>query len=133
MAELTRAEVLEKAKDLGIEHHKSAKTTAVAKMVEDLTGETYELKKNVEPVTSGTIRCIIHSNDRENDEREVRGSLNGETWRALIGEEIEFPKKFLPCLDGAVEEQRVSVLDEAGQPTGKYKDRKHKRYILERV
>jgi len=136
--EVTRSEAFELADDLGIDYNKNMKTVDLIKKIELVTGEKYkavkEPKKETEKKSdSDTVRCIIHSNDKDNDEYEVVGSVNGETFQALIGVEVDFPKKFIPALDGAFHEEKVAELDDDGNPTGKYKTRIHKRYILERL
>ena len=132
---LDRKEVLARAKDLGIEHHKTAKTTAIAKMIEDLTGDILDVEtpKVKEDKGSDTIRCIIHSNDKDNDELEAVGSLNGETWQVILGEEIDFPKKFVTCIRDAYVDTKIAILDEDGQPTGKYKERRRQNFIIEKL
>ena len=144
--ELTRADALEMAEELGIEHHKTAKTDYVVKLINELTDgdhtvadpkspkiEEGEDKPETKPENEDTVFCMIHSNDRDNEEVEVVGSVNGETYQAQIGEETNFPKKFLPSIECAVMEVKVAILDDAGQPTGKYKERKVKRYVIERL
>ncbi len=161
MAELTRDQAKAKAAELGIDHDSRAKTTAIIAAINDVTGETYTIAAPTDtaaaPVvtpavttmaavtTSGstgettaaagddTIHCIIHSNDKDNDEVEVTGMLNGETYQAQLGEEVDFPKKFLPSINLAKEKQTIAILDKAGNPTGEYKTRWHKRYIIERL
>lgn len=102
-----------------------------ADTVEDEAGEAGSTTGEVDG--GDTVRCIIHSNDRDNAETEIRGGLNGETFRAQIGEEIDFPVKFMPCITDATADKQKAILNDDGQPTGKYKKYKHKRYILERV
>jgi len=140
--ELNRKDALEMATELGIDFKKTAKTTALVGMINELTGKEYsydngkgETEKIVDTnkTDEDTVFCMIHSNDRDNDETEVVGSVNGETYQVLIGEEINFPKRFLPSLNNAVMEVKTAILDEAGQPTGKYRERKVKRYVLERL
>jgi len=128
MAEtLTRQQVLAKAQDLGLVYDKRAKTTAVLKMISDLTGDTYEEEVKEKPKT----------NDKDNDEAEMTlaildGSGN-ERVQIKIGEEINLENKFIGVLKDAVIETHVPVLDEDGEPTGKSKMRKTPRYILERL
>jgi len=130
---LNREQVLTKAKDLGIVHDKRARTDAVLKLINELTGEDNkaEVKKPIK--TEGFTRCMIHSNDRDNDEVEMTLGLNGEMLQIQIGEEIELPNRFIPVLKDAVIIRHVSVLDSDGNPTGKKKVRKEPRYILESV
>jgi len=138
MAEtLNREQVLAKAKDLGIVHDKRAKTKAILKMINDLTGENHEETKREPIKTEGFTRCIIHSNDRDNDEIEMTIALlddsDNQRVQVIIGEEIELDNKFIPVLKDAIIERHVSVLDEDGEPTGKTKLRKESRYIIEPV
>ena len=133
---LDRAAILEKAKSLGIEHHKTAKTAAIAKMITDLTGEEFEAatpKGKVKAADSDTIRAIIHSGDRENDERFAYFGINGKNINIEIGEEVDFPKIFLSCVHDANVDEKIAILDAKGEVTGKYKERKRKNYILERI
>ena len=141
MKEITRDEAFDLAEELGLDISKNTSSKHVAKKLSLVTGEEYEIVKSEETKEAAktakddddTLRCIIHSNDRDNDEIEVVGSVNGEFFQAQIGEEIDFPKKFIPALDGAYYDERVAVLDDDGNPTGKYKERRVKRYILERL
>ncbi len=131
---LDRKAVFARAEDLGIEFKKNASTKSIAKMIEDLTGEEIEVEKTEPAIKeSGIIRCIIHSNDKDNDEIEVYGGLNGKNFQVQIGEEIDFEEKFLPCINDAFVDKQVAILDEDGNPTGKYKNRRFKRYIIERL
>ncbi len=139
---MERAELLAKAKELGIEHDKRAKNTAIAALIETVTGEKIEITTKIveppkkEPVKEqedGMIRCIIHSGDRDNDEVEVVGSVNGETYQAPIGIEIDFPVKFLPSIHGAVQKETIVGKDADGTPNGKKTIRWHKRYIIEKL
>lgn len=139
MKEITRDEAFALAEELGVDVNKNLNGPQLAKKLTLVTGEEYsviksgETKQEAKKGDGDTIRCIIHSNDRDNDEVEVVGSVNGEFFQAQIGEEIDFPKKFIAALDGAYYDERVAVLDEDGNPTGKYKERRVKRYILERL
>jgi len=130
---LNREDALAKAKELGIVHKKNAKTASLIKLIGDLTGETYTEEKKENPKTEGFTRCIIHSNDRDNDEAEMTVGLNGEMVQIQIGEEIELPNRFLGVIKDASILRHISVLDEAGQPTGKTKQRNEPRYIVESV
>jgi len=149
MKTLTRDEAIEMATDLDIDFKKTHKTTYIIKLINDLTGNDYKEKgeheekndkkqaKNKDDATKvgeeDTVRCIIHSNDRDNEETEVVGSVNGKTYQAQIGEEIDFPKEFIPSIKDAVIEVKMAILDDSGQPTGKYKERKQPRFVIERV
>jgi len=130
---LNREDALAKAKELGIVHQKNAKTETILKLIGDLTGETFTEEKKAKPKTEGFMRCIIHSNDRDNVEVEMTIGLNGEMVQIQIGEEIELPNKFLGVIKDAAITRHISVLDEAGQPTGKSKIRREPRYIVEGI
>jgi len=130
---LNREDALAKAKELGIVHPKNAKTATILKLIGDLTGETFTEEKKEKPKTEGITRCIIHSNDRDNNETEMTIGLNGEMIQVQIGEEIELPNKFLGVIKDASPTVSVSVLDEEGNPTGKTKTRNNPRYIVEAV
>lgn len=132
---LDREEILAKAKTLGIVHDKRAKSQSILKMIEDLTGESFSIKKAQEAKTEGFTKCIIHSNDRDNDEVEMTlavldGSKN-ERVLIQIGEEINLENKFITVLKDAVIDRSISILDDDGEPTGKTKMRKEPRYIME--
>lgn len=81
----------------------------------------------------GTTRCIIHSNDRENDEQMFEGNLNGEPVRVVLGEEIDFPNRYKTLIKGSTVETKEPILEEDGTPSGKYKDIRRPRYIIETV
>jgi len=134
---LDREQVLAKALDLGIAHNKRAKTVAILKMINDLTGESHVEEKKKTVKTEGFTRCIIHSNDKDNDEAEMTLALlddsDNQRIQVKIGEEFKLDNKFIPVLKDAVIERHISVLDEAGEPTGKTKIRKEPRYIMETV
>lgn len=130
---LDREAALAKAKELGIVHDKRAKTKAIIKMITDLSGETFEEKAVEKPVTEGTTRCIIHSNDRDNDEVEMTVGLNGEMLQIQIGEEVQLPNKYIGVIKCASIKRTTSVLNEDGEPTGKRKVRMEPRYIIEKV
>lgn len=150
---MERAEVLERAKELGIEHDKRIGTEKLASMIESVTGESlgYTAKEpTVVMTTTGTltnsnvtttavkageatIRCIIHSGDRDNTETEMTGSVNGEPFQCQLGVEIDLPVKFIPSFDGAVIEKHVYGFDEDGNPTKKNHVRLEKLYIIERL
>ena len=133
---MERKDVLARAEELGIElSHKTEKTASVIKKIEDLTGEkiVVETVKKTEKEVSDTVRCIIHSNDKDNDEIEAYFGINGDNIQVLLGEEIDFPKKFLPCVSDASVEEKIAILNDAGEVTGKYRERVRKNYILERV
>lgn len=87
----------------------------------------------VEKDPNETIRCIIHSNDRENEEKMFEGHLNGKAIRVKLGEEIDFPVRFKSLIQGAVVETKIPLLDEDGTPNGKYKEVRRPRYIIEAV
>lgn len=87
----------------------------------------------IEADPEATIRCIIHSNDRENEEKMFEGNLNGTPVRVELGEEIDFPVKYRTLIQGAVVETKIPLLDEDGTPNGKYKDVRRPRYIIEQV
>jgi len=133
MAEMTREQVLAEAKRLGIVHDKRAKSEAILKLITSLTGEENTIKKKKAIEVEGILRCIIHSQDRENDEAKIEGSVNGEYYEAPIGVEIQLPKKFIPSIKDAVVETKISVLDEEGKPTGKTQIKKYPRFIIEAV
>jgi len=140
--DLNRAAALELADKMGIEYKKTVKTNDLITMINQVTGEEYgydngkgETTKIVDKkvVHKDTVLCMIHSNDRDNEETEVVGSLNGETFQAMIGEEFEFPKKFIPAIKDAVMEIQTAILNDAGEPTGKYRERRQPRYVIERI
>lgn len=140
MKEITRDEAFKIGEDLGLDLSNRLQNKQLEKKLNLVTGEEYKIaksdkgeKKEEDKKESDTIRCIIHSNDRDNDEYEVVGSVNGEFFQAQIGVEIDFPKKFVPSLEGAQYTEMISEFDEDGNPTGKYKERIVKRYIIERV
>jgi len=134
MAEtLNREQVLAKAKELGIVHDKRASTKNILKMINDLTGEEHTLEEQKQTKLDGFTKCIIHSNDRENDEPEMTVGLNGEIVQIQIGEEVTLDNKFIGVIRDAVIERHVPVLDKDGEPTGKNKIRKEPRYIIETV
>lgn len=81
----------------------------------------------------GETRCIIHSNDRENDEKMFEGNLNGEPVRVVLGEEIDFPNRYKTLIKGSTIETKEPILEEDGTPSGKYKDIRRPRYIIETV
>ena len=134
---MERKDVLARAKELGIElRHKTEKTVDIIKKIEDLTGEKTIIETKPAPkedTESDTIRAIIHSNDRDNDFVDAYVGINGENATFPLGEEIDFPKKFLPCIQDAVANEKIAILDAKGAVTGEYKERVRKNYILERV
>ncbi len=135
---MERKDVLERAKELGIElRHKTEKTVDIIKKIEDLTGEKIILNANTtapkEDKKSDTIRAIIHSNDKDNDYVDAYVGVNGDNATFPLGEEIDFPKKFLPCIQDAVTKEKIAILDAKGAVTGEYKTRIRKNYILERI
>ena len=134
---MNRKEVLAKAKELGIElSHKSEKTESIAKKIADLTGEPVEVEKADTPsknASSDTVRCIIHSNDKDNDELSAYFGVNGENIRIQLGEEVDFPKKFIPAVNDAYVDEKIAILNDKGEVTGRYKERRRKNYILERL
>ncbi len=85
------------------------------------------------PEEEETVRCIIHSGDRDNDLQEVTGCVNGEDYQALIGVEVDFPVKFLPSLKDAVIKEHIHIFDEHGNPTKEVRIRYHKRFIVEKI
>jgi len=134
MAEtLNREQVLAKAKELGIVHDKRASTKNILKMINDLTGEEHTMEERKQPKLEGFTRCIIHSNDRENDEVEMTVGLNGDIVQIQIGEEVELANKYIGVIRDAVIERHVPILDKDNEPTGKNKIRKEPRYIIETV
>lgn len=134
---INRDEALTLAQDLGIVHDKRIKTGTLIKKINDLTGKDYEEVEVKKEKTEGTTRCIIHSNDRDNDETEMTvavldGSKN-ERVQIAIGEEVELENKFIPVINDAIIERKVSIFDAEGNPTNKTKTRFEKRYIIEKV
>jgi len=136
---MKREDLLKKATELGIDYDKRVKTTKLLEMVNTVSGENYtidepEEKKEVTttktPKNNETIRAIIHSGDRDNDEVEAVGCVNGETFQFQIGVEIDFPIRFLPSLSGAVIKESIAIFDDSGMPTGKTKIRKSKHSSL---
>ena len=102
------------------------------------TSEGFDPKKGKEldleeEQKEDTVRCIIHSGDRDNDLIEVVGCVNGESYQALIGVEIDFPVKFLPSIKDAVVKEHIHIFDEHGNPTKEIRIRHHKRFIIERI
>ena len=137
---MTRTEALTKAKELGIEHDKRIPTKKLIETLNKITGENYEADQPTEaPVESKeedpnrTIRCIIHSGDRENDVESWDGSVNGEVFQFPIGIETDLPVKYLPSLNDAVIKEHIAVFDDNGHPTKEVKIRYHKRFIVERI
>ncbi len=98
-----------------------------------LTDNTKELEAADVPKGAETVRCIIHSGDRDNDLLEVVGCVNGEQYQALLGVEVDFPIKFLPSLQGAVTKKHIHVFDEHGNPTKERRVKWEKRFVLERL
>lgn len=96
---------------------------------EENEGDDNETGEDLE----ATTRCIIHSNDRENEEKMFEGNLNGEPVRVVIGEEIDFPNKYKTLIKGAVVETKIPLYDEDGTPNGKFKEVRKPRYIIETV
>lgn len=131
---LTREQSLEKAKELNIVHGKRDKTSKVIGLINDLTGGDFtEAKAEKAPSTDGLLKCIIHSGDRDNDEKELVGSINGDTFQVKLGEEVELPRKYLPAIKDAVIEHQEAILNDKNEPTGKTRTRQLKRYIVEAV
>ena len=148
---MERAEILAKAKELGIDHQKNIQTAKLVEKIETVTGESlgYEPKPDSNITTADlkgagetklntkkgdkTIRVVIHSGDKDNDETEMVGCVNGEPFQCQIGVEIDLPVKFLPAFDGAIIERHVHKFDEDGNPLKGTTIKKEKLYIVERV
>jgi len=134
---MERKDVLARAKELGIEiKHKTEKTASIIEKIEALTGEKIiveTVKATAPKKESDTIRCIIHCNDKDNDMTQGYFGINGDNFQCPLGEEIEMPKKFLPCIQDAYVDELIAVLNAKGEATGEYKERRRKNYILERV
>lgn len=79
-----------------------------------------------------TKKVIVHSNDRENDEPEIFVGLNGKTFQIKTGEEVEISNSVIAVLKQAVEVKHEAEMKD-GQPTGKTKEVKKPRYIVEAV
>ena len=79
-----------------------------------------------------TKKVIIHSNDRENDEKEVIGTYNGIAFQIPIGQEYDIPEGILGVLKDAQEVKHKSEIKD-GLPTGKTVEVKVPRYIIEQV
>lgn len=78
-------------------------------------------------------RVIIHSNDRENDEKDMVVGHKGQLHRIQVGEEVEIDVELIGVINDAVEERNVSVIDKEGNPTGEIVVKPRKRYIVEPV
>ena len=155
MNTVSRKDLLQAADDLGISYGKRETSTSIAKKIKDVSGEDYQVEAaapaaiadKVKAATEAReaapevkalkendmIRCIIHPQDAEDKMKVVKGHLNGERFEAPLRTEIDFPRKFLPCIKDAVHEVKEAILNEEGNPTGKYIDRVVKRYIMETV
>jgi hypothetical protein len=143
---LTREELFEKAAELGIDAQRTEKSAVIAARIEALMGEDIEVIKTPKrektekvrkvddaPKGEETIRCIIHSNDKDNDLTQETFVVNGKNVFVKLGEEIEFPVWAIPAVEDARVEETIAILDDKGQATGRYKKRWRKNYILERL
>lgn len=147
---MNREDVLVKAKELGLEHAKNIQTAKLVDMIESVTGEDLGYVAKPQNMTTSnslaggktkiktkkgeeTVRVIIHSGDRDNDETQMEGCVNGEVFQCQIGVELDLPVKFLPSFDGAVIERHVHKFDEDGNPLKGTTTKKEKLYIVERV
>lgn len=143
---MDRQEVIARAQELGIEFSKKSKTVDIAKKIETVTGDKivitkpapkpapppeteYEERKSTEE----TIRAIVYSGDRDNDEVSFFVAINGDTCQAPIGVEVDLPVKFLPVLHDASFVEHIHEIDEDGNPTGRKAKRIKKRYIVEKL
>jgi len=138
--ELTRAEIIEKLEDMGVPYNKKHQTKLLAKQLSTLIDEEVKVVKATEkpaasePEERKTIRCIIHSNDRMNEEHEIKGSVNGKMFQAQLGVEIDLPVELIPAIEDAAGEESVPNVDENGNIIpGQPKKVFRKRFIIERV
>lgn len=132
-AKAALAEAVAAAAALGIEVNAPAKV--LDQEDEDVFGMNERgLEMPDTPIPDDCIRCIVHSNDRENEETEMSGNLNCiEPFQVQLGEVVDLPKRYIPVVRGAVEKRHIPVMGEDGLPTGKINIRKHPRYIIESV
>jgi hypothetical protein len=126
---------MEKSRDKKIAELKEAGHT-VAHNITDANlvkkhDEAFTPKKD-EPKAPEKIKVIIHSNDRENDEPEVFASINGKAYQIKTGEEVEVSQSVINTLKNAVEIKHEAEMKD-GEPTGKTKETKKPRYIVEKV